>query len=74
MTKVAAAVCVSAPLMPVIVKGYVPGAAVLAEMLNVAVVEAGLGDGPFKTAFAGIPLTLSVTALEKRPLGLTVTL
>ena len=74
MTKVAPAVCVSVPLVPVIISGYVPEAAVFADMLNVAVVDAGFGEGPFSRAFAGSPLTLSITALEKPPLGLTITL
>ena len=42
-------------------------------MLKVAVVEVGFGDGAFKVAPAGSPVTLSVTAFEKPLMGFTVT-
>jgi hypothetical protein len=67
------AVCVRLPLTPIIVSVYVPaGVLALVVTASVDVVVAGFAL-KLPVAPVGSPLTLSVTALAKPPVGLIVT-
>ena len=72
-TSVTVAECVRLPLVPVIVSGYVPAAAVPVATVSVevpdAVTEAGLNVA---VAPAGTPLTLNDTLPAKPFIALTV--
>jgi len=66
-------VCVSEPLTPVIVSAYVPRGVEL-DVLTVSVEALPVGFGLKEPdALGGRPLTDSVTAPLKPPLGVTVT-